>query len=72
MRILRNRRAFRRWAAGVERGQPQCPLSEPERYPCFGYLTVLSFGMEEEQARYLYPAQIRAMKRTFDKIEDTK
>jgi hypothetical protein len=58
MKFLKDRRAFRRWAARIERGQ-SVALVEPERYPCIGYQVVADWGMEWTDARYLYISDIR-------------
>lgn len=61
MKYLKSQRAFQRWSVGINRGQPQAPIATPVEYPCFGYLTVLSYGYEEDQAEYLYDSDIRSM-----------
>lgn len=69
MKFLKSERAYLRWAAGVNRGQPQAPITPPVEFPCFAYLEVGSFGYEEERAEYLYRDDVRRMQ---GKLEGTK
>lgn len=60
MKFLSSSKAWRRWAAITNRGQPQSPIDPPKSFPCFAYLIVASFNYEEEP-QYLYPEDILAM-----------
>jgi hypothetical protein len=60
MKYLKNHRAWRRWAAPIERGQG-IGIDEPAKYPCFAYEVVASWGMEWTKAVYIYAEQVRAM-----------
>lgn len=61
MTLLKSRRAYDKWAKGVNSGQPQSPIQPPAEFPCYAYLTVASFGYEEERAEYLYSDDLQKM-----------
>lgn len=61
MKYLKNKTTWKRWASNINRGQPQAPIQPPEKYPCYAYLSVLSFGYEEEQSNYLYLTEVQEM-----------
>lgn len=67
MKFLKNARSFKRWAAKINQGQPQAPLHPPEHFPCWAYLSVLSYGYEEDQANYLYLPEVQHMLKEFTK-----
>lgn len=52
MILLKNKAAFNKWRK--QPAQSNDLISEPLEFPCYVYLTVLSFGYEELQANYLY------------------
>ena len=64
MTFLKNKRAWKRWAKANENFS--APFDEPTEYPCFGYTTVLSYGYEEDQAKYLYADDVAQMAKTFN------
>lgn len=59
MTLLKNKRAWKRWAK--EHQSPGQNFPEPTQYPCWAYLTVFSFGYEEEQENYLSRENIEVM-----------
>ncbi|HEX8312765.1 MAG TPA: hypothetical protein VF614_15695 [Chthoniobacteraceae bacterium] len=63
MKYLKSERAWKRWAARINRWQPQAPIEPPTQYPCFGYLMTTSFNYEEEAAYYLYVRDVEKMLR---------
>lgn len=64
MRFLKNERGFKRW----EKEEAET-FTPPDRYPCFGYTFVESFGMESLGAKYLYPDDIIRMQRVMKGAE---
>lgn len=67
MKLLKNERAYIRFAAALNRSQPQCHPVPPVEFPCFVYLTTASFGYEEENENYLYADDIARMQRQLAK-----
>lgn len=67
MKLLKNERAWKRWAKEFNSGQSQAPCAPPIEYPCFAYAVVCSFGYEEEQEMYLYPQDVARMSAAIEK-----
>lgn len=64
MKLLKNRRAWLKWKR--EEIGSQDDVQEPTSFPCYAYATVRSYGYEEQNEHYLYPADITEMN---DKIQ---
>lgn len=60
MNLLKNEESWRRWARRRDRWQGT-KFEPPTSFPVFAYTVVLSYNYEEDQAAYLYPAEIKAM-----------
>lgn len=61
MKLLTNKRQFKKWVKdnGAEYQQPG--FYEPVTYPCFAYAICQSFGYEELVEVYIYPDQLMEM-----------
>lgn len=57
--FLKSRRAWMRWSKSEREQGPR--VSEPEKFPCFGFWTVADWGMEWSQENYLYAEDIHTM-----------
>lgn len=68
MVLLKNRRAWLKWAKaeGLE-SQESRPL-EPAEYPCYAYTILHSFGYEELAEKYLYRKDLKDMKDRIDSV----
>lgn len=61
MKLLRNKRAWKRWARENGLLTQETPAEEPTEYPCFAYTSCRSFGYEELNEHYLYHADLYDM-----------
>ncbi len=71
MSLLKNRRSYLRWSRsansfhsiryGWDTYRDRAESFMPESFPCWGYTVVSSWGDEEEEPRFLYPADLREM-----------
>lgn len=62
MKLLRNRRAYRRWSREAwDTYNNRWNLHEPTAYPCYAFTVVEDWGMEELRPEYLYAADIDLM-----------
>ncbi len=65
MEFIKNERAFRKFKKKYEWSF----VSDPLKFPCFAYFTVVSYGMEEDEANYLYVDDlVRMLSKCFLKI----
>lgn len=65
MIFIKNKREWNKWAKEFNKSQPQAPADPHDKFPCFLYLTVGSYGYEEEREKYLYKEDIEKMLQQF-------
>jgi hypothetical protein len=62
MLLLKNKRAWKRWAKDFNWGTSVAEATtEPVEFPCFVYETVGSFAYEESSENYLYRSDLERM-----------
>lgn len=61
MELLKNKRAWKKWATENGLLTQEGPAKEPVEYPCFGYTSCRSFGYEELNEHYLYLNKLKSM-----------
>jgi len=69
VKLLKNERAYRRWAREWDTYNDRWNVAVPRSYPCYGYTVVRSYGYEEEAPEYLYPRDVRRMLDALLKVE---
>jgi hypothetical protein len=72
MKILKNERAYMRWATGRDGFASHDPQRarqyKPTTYPCVVYTIVSDWGVQEEQPVYLRPDDVRNILAGLEKI----
>lgn len=73
MKLLQNKRAWKKWVKGQRFGSTIDPTlyPEPTKFPCYVYLTVASFNYQEEQANYLNADDIERMRKELWNFDPT-
>jgi hypothetical protein len=64
MKLLKNERAYRRWATsmdGFDTYKDRWRNEAPTAYPCWVYCVCTDYGMEETSPVYLYDADVSMM-----------
>ena len=61
MKLIKNKRAWRKWAKDEGVLNQDGPAAEPKTYPCYAYTSCRSFGYEELNEHYLYEVDLGSM-----------